>query len=51
MKFTLTDTIGHLVLNQPPSNKMTLSFFAELNHLVQYIEKLKEIKGLVISGN
>lgn len=42
--------IGHLVLNQPPSNKMTLDFFAEFNHLVQRIEKSEEIQGLIISG-
>lgn len=51
IKFKLSDTIGHLVLDQPPSNKMTFAFFAELNHLIQNIEESKDIKGLVISGN
>ena len=51
IKFTITDTMGHLVLDQPPSNKMTLDFFNELYHLVRCLRKEKEIKGLVISGN
>jgi len=51
IKFTITETIGHLVIDQPPSNKMTLVFFSELVHLVRYLRKEEEIKGLVISGN
>lgn len=51
IKFELADTIGHLILDQPPSNKMTLAFFEELNHLIGFINKSKELKGLIISGN
>jgi len=47
---TLHDHIGHLVLNQPPSNMMTLTFFREFRNIIQYLTGLKDLKALVISG-
>jgi enoyl-CoA hydratase/carnithine racemase len=34
LSFDLTDGIGHIVINQPPSNMMTVEFFLELGLLV-----------------
>jgi len=48
--FSISDSIGHLVLSQPPSNRMTLAFFGELSDLVDRIRGMKELKALVISG-
>ncbi|MCX6250623.1 MAG: enoyl-CoA hydratase/isomerase family protein [Bacteroidetes bacterium] len=44
------DQIGHLVLDQPPSNKMTVEFFAELGEAIDLISGDKGLKALVISG-
>jgi enoyl-CoA hydratase/carnithine racemase len=45
-----TDQIGHLVLDQPPSNKMTVEFFSELGKSIEGIAADRELKALVISG-
>ncbi len=50
ISFDLTDGIGNLALNQPPSNHMNGLFFAELEKLVEGLKGLTEIKALVISG-
>jgi len=50
ISFSLTDGIGHLELNQPPSNHMTVGFFMELGRLTQELRKMKKLRGIVISG-
>lgn len=47
----MVDGIGHLVLNQPPSNKMTMEFFREFKEVVDLIGNDNAFKALVISGN
>ncbi len=51
LELTLADGIGQLVLNQPPSNMMTLEFFREFREAVDFIEGNPEFGALVISGN
>jgi enoyl-CoA hydratase/carnithine racemase len=48
--FEFNDGIGHIVINQPPSNTMTVEFFLELGQLVEEIKKLNNLKAIVISG-
>ena len=48
--FDFTDGIGHIVINQPPSNMMTLEFFSELGMVVEEMKNMKELKAIVISG-
>ena len=50
ISFTLNKGIGHIELNQPPSNHMTVGFFMELGRLTSELRKLKKLKGIVISG-
>ncbi|MCX6244192.1 MAG: enoyl-CoA hydratase/isomerase family protein [Bacteroidetes bacterium] len=51
ISFTLTNGIGHVVLNQPPGNAMTVGFFSEFNRLVDDLKTMKELKAIVISGS
>lgn len=51
IELRLNDGIGHLLMNQPPSNKMTLEFFREFSEAVDYIALDNSFKALVISGN
>jgi enoyl-CoA hydratase len=44
------DSLGHLVLDQPPANAMTNAFFDELDMLTQRIIPGSGIKALVIYG-
>ena len=44
------DQIGHLILNQPPSNQMTKPFFDELKHLTQQIIPQSSVKAIVMYG-
>jgi len=48
--YSIVEGMGHLMLNQPPSNKMTLDFFLEFNEMIATIGKSNEIRALVISG-
>jgi enoyl-CoA hydratase len=50
LSFELNDEIGHLELDQPPSNEMTLTFFSELVRITDRMRKMSEMKALVISG-
>ena len=38
--------IGHIIMNQPPSNMMTLEFFSELGQLVEEMKEMKELKAM-----
>jgi len=51
IKWSVVDRIGHLVLNQPPSNTMTVEFFREMIELMEVIVHLQELKAIVIYGN
>jgi enoyl-CoA hydratase/carnithine racemase len=48
--FDFTDGIGHIIINQPPSNMMTVEFFLELGQLVEKMKQLHGLKAIVISG-
>jgi enoyl-CoA hydratase/carnithine racemase len=50
ISFDLTDGVGHLVLNQPPSNVMNLVFFRELSSLADKLKGMSDLRALVISG-
>lgn len=49
--WSVVDRIGHLVLDQPPSNLMTVTFFREMTELMEVIVHLQELKAVVIYGN
>ncbi|MEI8202525.1 MAG: enoyl-CoA hydratase/isomerase family protein [Bacteroidota bacterium] len=46
----IKDEVGHLVLNQPPTNRMNLLFFEELDQLTTNIIPQSKIKALLIYG-
>ena len=48
--FEFTEGIGHIIMNQPPSNMMTIEFFSELGQLVAEMKEMTELKAIVISG-
>jgi enoyl-CoA hydratase/carnithine racemase len=48
--FELVHDIGHLILDQPPSNKMTIDFFSEFHHLLDGLHSMEHLKAIVISG-
>lgn len=51
IQFTVSDSTGLLLLNQPPSNLMDEQFFLELEDFTERLKDDKTIKALVISGN
>ena len=48
--FEFSGGIGHIIMNQPPSNMMTIEFFSELAELVEDMKEMTELKAIVISG-
>jgi len=44
------DRIGHLIMNQPPSNKMTVEFFSDMTALKEVILGSSDLKAIIISG-
>jgi enoyl-CoA hydratase len=48
--FDINEGVGHVVMNQPPANQMTIEFFMELGVLVSEMKKRDDIKAIVISG-
>ncbi|MFH1296145.1 MAG: enoyl-CoA hydratase/isomerase family protein [Bacteroidota bacterium] len=42
--------VGHLTMNQPPSNKMTVEFFNEMTSLKKVIVGSTNLKAIIISG-
>jgi enoyl-CoA hydratase len=49
IRFTMNGSTGHLMLNQPPSNRMSVQFFEELRQMTEELRNT-EMKALVISG-
>ena len=47
----IQENIGHLILNDPPSNKMSTKFFCQLKELVFNVIPNSQIKAIVIYGN
>jgi len=45
----IKDNIGHLVLNDPPSNKMSVLFFKRFHRIIEKVKKSK-IQALLIYG-
>lgn len=50
IEWSVVDRIGHLVLNQPPSNKMSVELFAEMSMLKESILERRDLKAIIISG-
>ena len=44
------DNIGHLVINDPPANKMSKGFFDQLMHLVDNVIPESNVSAIVIYG-
>ncbi|MFZ4522864.1 MAG: enoyl-CoA hydratase/isomerase family protein [Bacteroidales bacterium] len=51
IQWTVEQDIGHLRLNQPPANTMTMKFFGELKALMERIAKTENLRAIVVSGN
>jgi enoyl-CoA hydratase len=49
--WTIEGGIGHLKLNQPPSNTMTMDFFREMRDLVNKIKYAPGLKAIIIHGH
>ncbi|MBE0648084.1 MAG: enoyl-CoA hydratase/isomerase family protein [Bacteroidales bacterium] len=50
IEWDVTDRIGHLVITQPPSNKMTVSFFRDMGLLKEQIQHSSDLKAIIITG-
>jgi len=50
IEWSVVDGIGHLVMAQPPSNRMTLDFFVEMARLRNLLIRTSGLKALIISG-
>jgi enoyl-CoA hydratase len=50
LEWNIDNGIGLLVLNQPPSNSMTLEFFDDLDRLTHSSISLQRLKGIIIMG-
>ncbi len=46
----IKNEIGHIILNQPPANKMSMLFFDEFNDLVSNKINQKKIKAVLVYG-
>jgi len=44
------DGIGHLLLNQPPANSMTVEFFREFDKVISSLAAEPQLRAMVISG-
>jgi len=51
ISWKIEDDIGHLVLNQPPANTMSRTFFDEFRDLTTDILPDAPVKALIIYGN
>jgi enoyl-CoA hydratase/carnithine racemase len=49
--FHVSDGIARLIQNKPPSNKITMEFFVELDHLLSRLQRSSRIRAMVIHGN
>jgi enoyl-CoA hydratase/carnithine racemase len=50
LDWSIKEDIGYLVLNQPPANAMTLTFFDDLYDLTEKLKKPESLKGIIVSG-
>lgn len=50
LNFTIDNGTGHIKLNNPPGNPMSLQFFNELHHVCTHRINEPSIKGVVISS-
>ncbi len=46
----IKNNIGHIVLNQPPANKMSMLFFDEFNDLISNKIHQENIKAVIVYG-
>ncbi|MBN1200082.1 MAG: enoyl-CoA hydratase/isomerase family protein [Bacteroidales bacterium] len=50
IKWNVIDRIGHLVLTNSPSNKMSVEFFREMGLVKELILQLPDLKAIIISS-
>lgn len=50
LRFFIDEGIGHIVLDKPPGNPMSLEFFNELADVCAILLKEKDMKGLIIQS-
>ena len=50
LEWSVMDRIGHLVMTQPPSNKMTVEFFRDMNLVKKIILGTPDLKAIILSG-
>ncbi len=50
ISWEIVKNVGHLVLNQPPANELTIDFFLEFNDLVLNIIPVSNLKAVLIYG-
>ena len=46
----IEDNIGHLIINDPPANKMSKGFFDQLMHFVDNVIPESNVSAIVIYG-
>ncbi len=50
IKFEYKSNLGHIILNDPPNNFLTLELFSELNEAMDFLISKEECKALVFSS-
>lgn len=50
IRWSITDHIGELILNRPPSNEMDAVFFEEMDRLLPVATTRKDLEGIIVSG-
>ncbi len=51
ISWQVSDGVGHMILNDPPTNKMSLKFFTSLHNLVTQVIPNSNVKAIIIYGN
>lgn len=51
LEFHIEKSIGYIKFSKPPQNRMTSLFFKELFGLINEIDKMSHIRGLIILGD
>ncbi len=51
IRWTVEEGIGRLMMDQPPSNTMTIQFFTEFRHWMDIVLNETGLKAIIIHGN
>ena len=51
IQWTVEEGIGRLMMDQPPSNTMTIQFFTEFRHWIDIVLNETGLKAIIIHGN